>query len=182
MLKLEISEGLYLRSFNIDDTEMLMACMQANVDHLQKWIPWVNPQSHVGQVQEFIHQQTQALEHQEGMMLGVIFEEELAGMAGLQHWDHAVSMAELGFWLSQEHLGKGLMSKTLGRLLQFGFSEMQLQRITATFPITNLSAHKLLERSGFKLEGVLRHHMLHHGLKTDMVVMGYLTEEWIRKP
>ena len=179
MLKLEVSEGLYLRSFNIDDTEMLMACMQVNIDHLQKWIPWVNPQSHIGQVQEFIHQQMQALEHQEGMMLGIFLGEELIGMAGLQDWDHAVSMAELGFWLSKEHLRKGLMSKVLERLVQFGFLDMQLQRITATFPIANVGAHKLLERSGFKLEGVLRHHMLHHGLKTNMVVMGYLAGEWV---
>jgi len=63
--------------------------------------------------------------------------------------------------------------------LQFGFKDMQLQRITATFPISNLKAHKLLEKAGFKVEGVLRNHMLHHGLKSNMVVMGFLTEEWI---
>ena len=180
MLKLEVSEGLYLRSFNIDDTEVLMDCIHCNTAHLQTWIPWINPQNHLGQVQEFIHQQMQSLEHQEGMMLGIFKEEELVGMAGLQKWDHNLSMAEIGFWISQKHLRKGLMTQALERIIHFGFLDMQLQRVTATFPIANVKAHKLLERLGFKVEGVLRNHMLHHGLKTNMVVMGYLTEEWVR--
>lgn len=180
MLKLEVGQGLHLRSFNIDDALMLMDCIQENTEHLQTWIPWINPQSHLIQIQEFIHQQIQAIEYQEGMMLGLFDGTELIGMAGLQKWDHTLSMAELGFWLSKNHLRKGLMGQTLERLIRFGFKEMQLQRITATFPISNIRAHKLLEKVGFKVEGVLRNHMLQHGLKTNMVVMGFLTEEWVK--
>lgn len=179
MLLLEIEAGLILKSMHTTDAESVLHCIRQNTEHLQTWIPWIHPQSHLLQIEDFIHQQLQALEHQEGLMLGLFKDDVLIGMAGLQDWDHAIGRAELGFWISKAHLGKGIMTKAVRRLLQFGFKDMQLQRITATFPISNLKAHKLLEKAGFKVEGVLRNHMLHHGLKSNMVVMGYLTEEWI---
>ncbi len=181
MLLLAIEAGLILKSMNIDDAEPLLDCIRENTEHLQTWIPWINPQSHLVQVQDFIHQQLQALEHQEGLMLGLYQDDVLIGMAGLQDWNHQLGMAELGFWISKRYLNKGIMRKAVKRLLQFGFRDMQLQRITATFPISNSRAHKLLENTGFKVEGVLRNHMLHHGLKSHMVVMGYLTEEWVEE-
>lgn len=179
MLLLEIEAGLILKSMHTTEAESVLDCIRENTEHLQAWIPWINPQSHLQQVEDFIHQQLQALEHQEGLMLGLYQDDILIGMAGLQDWNHQLAMAELGFWISKKHLSKGIMTKAVKRLLQFGFKDMQLQRITATFPISNLKAHKLLENAGFKLEGVLRNHILHRGLKSHMVVMGYLTEEWI---
>src|SRR5690606_4479459 len=180
MLILEVDNGLCLRSMKPDDAAAMTDCINANFDHLQKWIPWINPLSHDGMILDFIHEQIMAQEVQEGLMLGLFLEEEPIGMAGLQHWDHSLAMAELGFWLSKHHLQKGLMAKAISKLMHFGFADMQLQRIMATFPITNIRAQRLLERLGFKVEGVLRHEMLHQGVRTHKVVMGMLSGEWAR--
>lgn len=182
MLKLSVSEDLVLQNFREEDVEELFSVIQSNAAHLQAWIPWIDARFNSWEhMRTFVQEQHNAMKEQEGLMLGIYKREQLIGMAGLQHWDHDVSMAELGFWLSKDFLKQGIMKQTLGRLLRFGFGEMALLRVTAAFPINNIQAHKCLERLDFKVEGVLRKHIVHHGLRTDMVLMGLLREEWVHQ-
>lgn len=179
MLQLEVNKDLFLKSFSIENATEVLSCIQRNTSHLQQWIPWIKPKSDLGQIEAFIYEQIKHAEHQEGIMLGIYQNNELIGMIGLQDWDHQLGIAELGFWIEKRRLRQGIMTVAIKRLVQFGFTEMQLNKIIATFSITNVRAHKLLERIGFKLEGVLRNQMLHHGIKTNKVVMGFLKEEWV---
>lgn len=66
--------------------------------------------------------------------------------------------AEIGYWLAKEYWGKGIMSQAARKVADFGFKELGLERITAAVFHFNLGSARVLEKSGFKLEGVLRNH------------------------
>lgn len=179
MIHLIVNSQLYLKSLTIEDSELVLNCIQQNVTHLQKWIPWINPFSNLNQIQTLINQQIIDIETQKGLMLGLFYEDDFIGMIGLQNWDHQLAIAEIGFWIATAHARKGLMAQALSTIIQFGFDNMQIQKIMAYFTISNTNAFKLLEKKDFKLEGVLRNQMLHQGLLTHKAVMGILKEEWI---
>jgi len=61
--------------------------------------------------------------------------------------------AELGYELLPEHQGKGIMTETLKKVIEFGFKELNFKMITAETNERNDKSIQLLEKLGFKLEG-----------------------------
>ena len=78
--------------------------------------------------------------------------------------------AEIGFWLSQEHWGKGVMSKALASVCQYAFEHHNVVRIYADVQATNDGSRRVLEKSGFELEGVLKKHVFKNEQFIDQMV------------
>lgn len=60
--------------------------------------------------------------------------------------------AELGYWLSENYWGQGVMSKAVQEIVILAFDKFDINRIYATPFETNIASHKVLEKAGFKLE------------------------------
>lgn len=71
--------------------------------------------------------------------------------------------AELGYWLAKSYWGKGLMTEAVKKVVEFGFAELGLIRITANIFDFNTGSARVLEKSGFQLEGHLRKHYMKDG-------------------
>ncbi|GGA77304.1 hypothetical protein GCM10008025_21160 [Ornithinibacillus halotolerans] len=62
--------------------------------------------------------------------------------------------SEVGYELSKEYWGKGIASEAFEAVIQFGFEQLNLQRVQALIEPPNISSQKLLERKGFIKEGL----------------------------
>lgn len=60
--------------------------------------------------------------------------------------------AELGYELTPEHHGKGIMSEALKAVIDYGFNVMQLSTIEAFTHSENSASVRLLERNHFTLQ------------------------------
>lgn len=79
--------------------------------------------------------------------------------------------AEIGFWLSEEHWGKGVMTAALSYVSQYAFDEMELVRIYADVQARNEGSRRVLEKCGFELEGVMKKHVYKDGQFIDQLVL-----------
>jgi RimJ/RimL family protein N-acetyltransferase len=62
--------------------------------------------------------------------------------------------AEIGYWLGEPYWGKGIATHAVNLITEYGFDELRLVRIhTGVFDF-NIASQKVLEKAGFKLEGV----------------------------
>jgi RimJ/RimL family protein N-acetyltransferase len=87
--------------------------------------------------------------------------------------------AELGFALGRPHWGRGLMAEALARLLGCAFDELGLHRLEADADPRNTRSIRVLERLGFRREGLLRERYILDGEVQDAVVFGLLRSEWL---
>lgn len=69
-------------------------------------------------------------------------------------WEQGV--AELGYALTTAAQGRGIMAPALSQLLALLFEQTRLERIEARCSVENLASKAVLERCGFRHEGVLR--------------------------
>jgi RimJ/RimL family protein N-acetyltransferase len=76
----------------------------------------------------------------------------------LSQYSFAAFRADVGFELSKEYWGKGLASEALEAVINYGFEQLNLQRIQALIEPPNDSSQKLVERKGFIKEGLLRNY------------------------
>lgn len=91
-------------------------------------------------------------------------------------------LAEIGFTLAAEFQGKGYASEAIRRMLDHLFDDLGLHRVIAECDARNLASARLLERTGFQLEGRRREHTLSKGEWTDDLVFGLLARERTSRP
>ncbi|OQY24324.1 MAG: hypothetical protein B6I35_01860 [Anaerolineaceae bacterium 4572_32.2] len=75
------------------------------------------------------------------------------GYYGFHGWH---TRASIGYELARSHWRQGIMTEALGAVIEFGFREVGLNRIQAVVMPENEGSDKLLEKLGFRREGVLR--------------------------
>ena len=56
----------------------------------------------------------------------------------------------MGYWLGKKYWGKGFATEAVGRLLELGFDELDLNEIYASYKVGNKASKKVLEKSGFQ--------------------------------
>ena len=87
--------------------------------------------------------------------------------------------AELGFALGRAHQRQGYMTEALSTLLDFAFGPLGLRRLEADIDPRNGPSLRLVERLGFRREGLLRERWLTAGEVQDSVFCGLLRREWL---
>jgi [ribosomal protein S5]-alanine N-acetyltransferase len=93
--------------------------------------------------------------------------------------DRLNGRAELGFSLSRQHWGKGLMTEAAQTVMNWAFQTYPLNRIFATADPRNERSWHLLEKLGMKREGLLRSHLKWNGEIRDQLYYGILRSEWM---
>jgi RimJ/RimL family protein N-acetyltransferase len=106
-------------------------------------------------------------------------DDKLIGGVGLwiSSWTHSeiwlgISIGERNYW------GKGYGTDAMRLIVQYGFVELNLRRISLGLHAYNERALKSYQKVGFQLEGRTRGEGLRDGVRFDSLWMGILREEW----
>jgi ribosomal-protein-alanine N-acetyltransferase len=102
------------------------------------------------------------------------------GTLGYYNWKPTASyQAEMGYDLAKEHWGKGIMTEAMMAVIDFGFREMELNRIEVFIMPRNKRSIRIIKNLGFKKEGVLRQRYYDElGNFTDDVLFSMLRSDW----
>lgn len=99
------------------------------------------------------------------------------GGIGLHKIESNNETAEIGYWISKEHRGKGLVTEAVKALISYGFTEMGLHRIQAVIFEPNDISKKVLERVGFTYEGRIRERYLKDGRRYDGLMFSIISTD-----
>lgn len=93
------------------------------------------------------------------------------GLCGFHNWYAEHFRSEFGYALLHDSFKrKGFMKEAIAPILQYGFNEMNLNRIEAFASPTNTPSIRLLEHFGFEKEGLLKQHFFKNGVLEDSAV------------
>ncbi len=85
---------------------------------------------------------------------------------------------EIGYILGREHWGQGYVSEALPALITHAFGALGLNRLEADIDPRNVASQRVLERLGFRREGLLRERWIVRGEKSDSAIYGLLRSDW----
>jgi len=74
---------------------------------------------------------------------------------------------QIGYWLGERFAGRGLMLEAIGLLVPHSFETLRLHRIEAACIPDNQRSMRLLEKAGFRREGLLRSYLRINGVWQD---------------
>jgi RimJ/RimL family protein N-acetyltransferase len=78
--------------------------------------------------------------------------------------------AEIGYWLAQEHWGKGVVTQVARALTEYAFAMPEVSRIYAPVHAYNPTSMRVLEKNGFVCEGVIKQSAFKAGQLIDRVL------------
>lgn len=183
-MKIE-TENLIIRDLQITDVESLTKyANNLNVSRYLARIPYpLKKEQEMKFVQKCIDESKK--EKRENYQFGISLKNknEVIGMIGLTNLKEEVNSMEIGYWLGEDYWRKGIMLEAIRKMLDFGFNNLKLNRIEAKAFVENEASKKILEKSGFKLEGLLR--QAGHSRATNKIgddyVFAILKSDWKNK-
>ncbi|MCR6110538.1 GNAT family N-acetyltransferase [Bacillus sp. A301a_S52] len=115
-----------------------------------------------------------------GIRWGITLKEKgiIIGSCGFHNIVLQHSRAEIGFELSKEMWGKGIAHEAVEAIINYGFNQMDFQRIEALIEPPNLSSQRLVEKLGFMREGLLRNYEFTCGKFYDLYMYSLLKQDF----
>lgn len=92
---------------------------------------------------------------------GIEYEGKLAGVIGLvMQEDVYQKSAEIGYWIGEPFWGNGIATSAVELITKYGFDTLDLNRIfTGVFEF-NIASMRVLEKNGYKKEGIFKNAIL----------------------
>lgn len=109
-----------------------------------------------------------------------IADDRLIGAATLCDIDREQGRAAIGYVLSRDRWGHGLAREAVLRVLAHAFDTLALRRVEADIDPRNEASCRLVERLGFRREGMLRERWHVAGELCDTALYGLLAREFVR--
>jgi RimJ/RimL family protein N-acetyltransferase len=112
-----------------------------------------------------------AMSHNPVRIFAIVVEGEAVGAIGAFPQDDIHCMnAEMGYWLSEEFWGRGIVTEAIKRTVEYCFQTFPVSRIFARPFGNNPASQRILEKAGFRLESRFDKILLKNGELLDELV------------
>lgn len=135
----------------------------------------------IDRAEMLIESMTDLFKAKQELRWGIILKEqpqEVVGMCGYNYWHPLDRRASIGFDLARVYWRRGIMSEALHAIFQFGFEQMQLNRIEADCSAENEGSIATLQKVGFTQEGHQREQYYEDGAFHDLLLWSLLRREY----
>ncbi len=178
------SVRLVLRAPRAVDIAELRARLRHNASHLRPWSPAPpsgdDPTS-LTAVSKSIVRYRREWKRGESYVLLVtkrVLGEPIVGRMSLGGIMRGVFQnAYLGYWIDAEHQGQGLMTEAVEAGVAFAFREAGLHRVQAAVMPRNVASVRVLEKLGFRREGLAERYLCIAGVWEDHLIFARTSDE-----
>jgi len=92
-----------------------------------------------------------------GLNMAIDLASECIGVVGVQFGQVELQYsAEIGYWIAEEHWGKGIATEAVSKMTDRVFREAKIVRLCAPVFSPNKASMRVLEKCGYSLEAVHR--------------------------
>jgi len=170
------TDRLILRKMTPNDAEAVFA--YASDPEVTRYVSWETHLS-IEDSRTFLDLVTRKYESGGEPEWGIVYkgDHRFVGTCGIVSWEPHHARAEVGYALSRDYWGRGLMAEAVGAMISFGFREMNLNRIEARCIAENTASARVMEKAGMLYEGTLRQRELIKGELRDIKLYSILRDE-----
>ena len=171
------TERLILRKMTLEDAEAIFA--YASDPEVSRYTLWETHRS-IEDSRAFLELEISKRESGGEPDWGIVYkgDHRLVGTCGIISWEPHHARAEIGYALSREYWGRGLMPEAARAMIRFGFERMSLNRIEARCIAENAASARVMEKAGMTYEGTLRQREVIKGAYRDMELYAILRGEF----
>lgn len=172
------TERLLLRRMRPEDAKEMFA--YASDPEVTRYVLWDTHDS-VEDTSNFLNFVAEGYRRGDFGGWGVVFKETgtFTGTCGFDAgYFPGHARAEVGYVLSRDYWGRGIMPEAVRAVIRFGFEELNLNRIGSRCISENTASARVMEKAGMVYEGTFREREFIKGSYRDMKVYAILRREY----
>jgi ribosomal-protein-serine acetyltransferase len=177
-MTITIDRNLRLELTSVQHTEGLYEALNNSRQHLSAFLPWVDKMQTVNDFRNYIKNCELLYEEKKEVSFVMLYDETPVGRIGLHHMNLQNKNASVGYWLTKNMEGKGIVIRSCKELLAYGFEVLELNRIELKAAVENLRSRAVAEKLGFTKEGIAREAELVNNRFLDLTLYSMLSSEW----
>lgn len=178
MEHIQIHSKLRLEKIQLNMAEVIFEAIDKNREFLKKWLPFIEETQHVEQTEEFISSIVSQQGKKRDEVFTIWYNQEFAGLIGFKDTDWINHKTELGYWLTENMQGKGIITTSIQKLIKIGFTKLGMNRIQVKVACGNKKSAAIPKRLGFQFEGIERAGEFHQGKYLDLEVYSFLKSDY----
>ncbi len=94
---------------------------------------------------------------EQGLYMAIDLAGECIGVVGVFFGQSELQYsAEIGYWIAEEHWGKGMGTEAVSKMTDNAFSDTRIVRLSAPVFSPNRASMRVLEKCGYSLEAIHR--------------------------
>ena len=152
------SDRLYFTPVEPIDGQDIWDAVERSRETLKLWLPWVAFTIDLPSTIRFA--EACALDWDQGKAVRFSIREKATrkflGVVGLESAAHLHRAVELGYWLRSDAQKRGFMAESVRFALDFSFRHMGVHRIRVAAATDNHASLSVIQRAGFRFEGIAR--------------------------
>lgn len=166
---------LTLREFSEDDLDAVLDVVAD--DRVTRWLSFDSrTRAQTIQMLSGVVERAQQVPRSEYYLAAVLDDATLIGFARLGL--NGVQAAKLGYAVAADYWGRGYAVDATRLILNFGFRDLGLHRISAAIGPDNAASIAVAQRLGMTYEGCIRDHVYTNGAWRDSLLYSLLENEW----
>ena len=173
------AEGVAIRPLARGDAPALLDLRRRNRAFLAPWEPERDESFFTLRGQEaVVATSLRAWGEGSSYRFGVVAGGALVGCVNLNDVVRGVFQnAHLGYWIDEAHGGRGITTAAVRLVVGFAFGEARLHRVQAGVIPRNAASVRVLEKCGFREEGLARRYLRIAGVWEDHRIFALTREE-----
>ncbi|OPA74570.1 alanine acetyltransferase [Paenibacillus selenitireducens] len=174
-------EHIYLRALEARDAQDLLDLRVRNHNFLQPFEPirdanYLTLEWQLQDIENHQHGADTDTSHAFGIFLNET--DELIGRIAITGISRGPAQhANIGYLLAESQNGKGYMTEAVKMCVSFAFNVLHLHRIQAGVMPRNLRSGRVLEKTGFRPEGLAKRYIRINGVWEDHILFAITTED-----
>ena len=181
MLTIPVDRCTQLRLLEMSHAQAMFRLVASNRDHLRPWLPWVDRMRVESDAENYILRSLGRFSAGTEAHFGIWFQGMLAGSITVERIDAWNRVAEIGYWLGKEFVGRGIMRRSTAALIDYLIDQRAINRIEIRCTPVNVSSQSIPLRLGFRMEGTLHEAAYLRGKFHDHLLFAITANEWKRR-
>ena len=173
-----LTPRLLIRPYTIADTDQVWRVVRSpDIYATTAYIPRKYPRS---RAEWWIRMVRSSMENRTSFEFGM-FERDTGvyvGNIGIINVRKDACLASIAYYVDPEKWGKGYATEAGEAMLKFAFQTLQLYRVAGTGMLHNMASRRVMEKLGFRFEGIARSELYKDGQFIDVAHLAVLKPEW----
>lgn len=123
--------------------------------YFSEWLSWVANYSRED-ADSFVSRSLHGYADGKSLTCSILYHGEIVGNISFNTINHDLKKVEIGYWLSQDYQGKGIMTRAVKAMLAIAKNELGMEIASIRASEGNLPSRAVTERLDFSFDGIIK--------------------------
>lgn len=177
-MKIKIEDNFSLHPVSLQSAQVIFDSINSSRSHLRKWLPFVDSTKSISDTRSFIKSVLNSPCLKQDEIFEIWYENSFSGLIGFKEIDRANRKLEIGYWLDKNMTGKGIMIRSIQKILEYAFAELKMNRIMIKVATGNSRSLAIPKKLNFRFEGIEYDGEYLNGKYHNLEIYSLLKKDW----